>query len=237
MIIDPEKCVACGSCVIYCPVNAIKVTDVAKIDKDKCVECGDCFRAGVCPADAFSDPQLPWPRNVRNNFSNPLTEHPETRIPGRGTEEMKTNDIRGIFGGNILGVAMELGRPGVSQSFKDLEKVSMAVAKIPGIIFADKNPVTTNMVDTKTGKLKDDLLGERTMSAIVECEVPREQLGAMIDVLRKVEKEIDTVFSLDLIDRPMKDHTVPMQKVLDEKGVKYYRNGKFNLGLARPLVP
>ncbi len=237
MKLDPDLCTACGSCLIYCPLNAIKLKDIATIDKAICVECGDCFRAQVCPADAFSEDVLPWPRSARKAFSNVRTEHKETRIPGRGTEEMKTNDVRGLFGKDILGIAMELGRPGVSSSFVDVEKVCMSVAKIPGIKFAKGNPVTANMVDEKTGKLNPDLLSERTMSAIVECEVPRGQLSAMIDVLRKVEKEIDTVFSLDLIDRPLPDKSVPMQKVLDQKGVKYYRNGKFNLGLGRPLVP
>jgi len=29
---------------------------------------------------------------------------------------------------------------------------------------------------------------------------------------------------------------VPMEKTLKEQGVAYYPNGKFNLGLGRPLV-
>ena len=45
MIIDPEKCVACGSCVIYCPVNAIsgERKQVHFIDQAKCIKCGACM--------------------------------------------------------------------------------------------------------------------------------------------------------------------------------------------------
>lgn len=237
MIIEADKCISCGLCPPYCPLGSITMKDLAEIDQDTCVECGACFRSRVCPTDAFTEPVLAWPRSARRAFSNVQTIHKETRVPGRGTEEMKTNDVRGIFGGNVMGISCELGRPGVSSSFRDVEKLAMALAKIPGIKFAKGNPVTANMTDVNTGKLKDELLGERTLSAIVECEVPRDQLPNVIDTLRKVEKEVDTVFSLDLIDRPLPDGTVPMQKVLDQKGIKYYRNGKFNLGLGRPLVP
>jgi hypothetical protein len=217
-------------------VNAITLKDVATIDEEKCVECGDCIRSGVCPADAFSDPPLPFPRSVRNAFSNPITEHKETRVPGRGTEEMKTNDVRGLFGKGNVGVGLEMGRPGVSTSFVDVEKVTMAVAKIPGLKFAKGNPVTTNMADEKTGKLRPDIMGERAMSAIIETEVPIEQIGPMIEAAKKVSQEIDTVFSFEMIYRPDADRTMPIDKILKEHGVSWYPNGKFNLGLGRPLV-
>ena len=100
----------------------------------------------------------------------------------------------------------------------------------------EENPVTKNMPDRKTGKLNEDIMGERVMSAIIEGTMPREKLAAAIDVLRDVSQKIDTVFSLHLIDRP-EGRVIPIQKILDEKGVKYYRNGKNNLGLGRPLIP
>ena len=101
MRIDPELCTACGLCQVYCPLGAIHLNDVSEIDQEVCVECGDCIRADVCPTDAFIYEAQPWPRSVREAFSNPLAEHKETRIPGRGTEEMKTNDVRGIYGRGI----------------------------------------------------------------------------------------------------------------------------------------
>lgn len=241
MKIDPELCNSCGSCPVYCPLNAIKMKDVAEIDRDRCVDCGDCFRTAGCPAGAIIQNQEPWPRAIRQSLSNVMVPNPETRIPGRGTEEMKTNDVRGLFNHGICGVGAELGRPGVSTGWHDVQKVAMAMAKVPGIEFADQNPVTLAMVDKKTGKLNPELLNERSMSAIIEVKVPREKVGDVIEVLKKVSTEIDTVFSMEVIDRPenvkQKGSKPPVQAILDQHGIKYYPNGKCNLGLGRPFVP
>ena len=42
-----DNCVACGSCISECPVEAISEGDIYKIDADKCLSCGTC--AEVCP--------------------------------------------------------------------------------------------------------------------------------------------------------------------------------------------
>ena len=235
MKIDPELCSSCGSCLIYCPVAAIELTDIAEVNQELCVECGDCIRAEVCPPDAFIYEAQPWPRSVREAFSNPLAEHKETRIPGRGTEEMKTNDIRGIFGHGIVGVAAEVGRPGVSCNFRDVEAVTMALAKA-GVKFAEGNPVTANMVDKTTGKMNPEIYDERVMSAIVEGTIPIEKLADVLKAVKEAATQIDSVFSLDLVDRPEADRSVPMEKILKEQGVACYPNGKFNLGLGKPLA-
>jgi len=47
-----DDCVACGSCVAECPVDAISEGDpIYTIDADKCTDCGAC--ADACPADAI----------------------------------------------------------------------------------------------------------------------------------------------------------------------------------------
>lgn len=235
MKIDSELCVSCGECLIYCPLGAIHLNDVAEVDQEICVECGDCIRAAVCPTDAFIYEAQPWPRSVREAFSNPLAEHKETRVPGRGTEEMKTNDVRGLYGRGIIGVGVELGRPGVSCNFRDVEIVTMALSTV-GMKFAKENPVTANMVDRATGKMNPEILDERVMSAIVEGTISIEKLADVIKAVKKAASQIDTVFSLEFIDRPEADRSVPMEKILKEQGVAYYPNGKFNLGLGRPLV-
>ncbi len=235
MKIDPELCSSCGVCLIYCPIGAIQLTDIAEVNQELCVECGDCIRAEVCPTDAFIYEAQPWPRSVREAFSNPLAEHKETRIPGRGTEEMKTNDVRGLYGRGVIGVGAEVGRPGVSCNFHDVETVTMALAKV-GMKFAAGNPVTVNMVDRATGKMNPEIMDERVMSAIVEGTIPIEKLADVIKAAKEAATKIDSVFSLEFIDRPEADHSVPMDKVLKEQGVMCYPNGKFNLGLGKPLA-
>jgi len=41
--IDAEKCNACSSCVDACPMEALKLDDVAVVDKDRCIGCAVCI--------------------------------------------------------------------------------------------------------------------------------------------------------------------------------------------------
>ena len=50
--IDPELCVACGTCLTRCKFGAIEVNDVAIVDENMCVGCGLC--AVTCPEDAIT---------------------------------------------------------------------------------------------------------------------------------------------------------------------------------------
>ena len=46
-----DECIACGSCEMECPCEAISTGDVIfVIDAEKCTECGIC--AEVCPVGA-----------------------------------------------------------------------------------------------------------------------------------------------------------------------------------------
>jgi len=130
--IDKEKCVNCRSCIDYCPVGAIEVDDPeVRIDQESCVECTACLRSGACGYDALYQPELGWPRIIRSRFSDPLESHPDTEIMGRGTAEMKTNDVTGRFVEGEVGFAVEMGRPGVSTSFADVEKVAIQGGRDP----------------------------------------------------------------------------------------------------------
>ena len=47
-----EECVACGTCLEECPVDAIKEGEPYVIDEDKCTDCGSCTE--VCPVEAIA---------------------------------------------------------------------------------------------------------------------------------------------------------------------------------------
>ncbi len=46
-----EDCIACGTCIDECPVDAISEGDIYVIDPDVCTDCGTC--AEVCPTEAI----------------------------------------------------------------------------------------------------------------------------------------------------------------------------------------
>ena len=50
--IEKARCTACGTCVEWCPEDAIRLGDVAVIDNAKCIGCGECL--AVCPSEAVA---------------------------------------------------------------------------------------------------------------------------------------------------------------------------------------
>lgn len=235
--INEELCISCGQCIPYCPVSAIKEEDgVIRIDDDQCVECGVCRRSGVCPTDAHYQPERKWPRILRSLFSDPITVHPSTGVAGRGTDELKTNDVTNRFVVGELGFGIELGRPNTGTTFRDLEKVSKRLAML-GARFEPKNPVTTLMKDQRTGEIRDDVLDERVLTAIIEFTVPDSAGLRVLETLEEAAKEIDTVFSLDLIYRVAGSDEPPVIKAFREKGYFLSDNGKVCVGLGRRSNP
>ncbi|MGE5618564.1 MAG: DUF362 domain-containing protein [Sphingomonadaceae bacterium] len=238
MRIDEVSCTGCEQCVPYCPVGAIVPLDgIVAIDQDGCVECGTCMRVAPCPAQAIYRPPeaFQWPRSVRTAFSDPLVPHKETGVRGRGTEEVKTNDVTGRVKRGRIGMAMEFGRPGVGTDFDDVEKMTMALAKI-GVNFEPNNPLTFLMVDTATGRIRDDVKGERVLSAIVEFETEPAKLAEIVPVVRRVSKEIKGVFSWCAITRLGPGKSIPIMGQLRELGLEPRINAKINVGLGRPLA-
>jgi len=241
MKIDQEKCIACEQCYPYCPVGAIKTgghagEPVAEIDQDECVECDVCRdRARVCPVDAIYMPELKWPRSIRLYFSNPHARHPSTDEQGRGTGEMKTNDVTGRYPRGIAGVVLEMGRPGIGTTLKDIQTVTTALGRL-GVAFESDNPVTAHMTDKQAGTLNPDVLNEKILSGIIEFKVGHDRLKNVLEVIKEVSCKIDTVFSLDLISRVNPDGTVPTDAIVKAAGFMPRPNTKTNVGLGRPLA-
>jgi len=235
MKINKDLCINCGKCIVYCPVSAIKKVDKEVImDFEECVECGVCKRAKICPVDAIYQQELKYPRTIRSLMSDVLTIAEESQISGRGTEEMKTNEVTGRFKDGWIGIGIEMGRPGVATYMYDVEKVAMAVAK-EGVVFEKENPVTSMMSDPSTGKFKDDLLNERVLSAIIEFPVRVEKLENVLKALKEVSKEISTVFSVAIAAKIRPDGTIPYVDIVKDMGLWISPNAKTNVGLGRPL--
>ena len=52
-VVDEEKCILCGFCAIYCPIQIMKLqSDLFHTDLDFCKGCGIC--AQECPTNAIT---------------------------------------------------------------------------------------------------------------------------------------------------------------------------------------
>lgn len=233
----------------------------AVVDQDECVECYTCFNGmskehlnptvvrtlralfkmmrlrfdpepDVCPTSALEPQELVWPRVVRRAFSDPRVSHESTGVSGRGTEEVKTNDITGRVQPGEVGFTIEFGRPGVGVRFHEIQRMTQALAKA-GIGFEAKNPITSLLSDPVAGTIREDVLNEKILSAIVEVKVPIARMEEIIRMVREVEKQVDTVIAIGVgarCDEEGQDEEV--FSALERLGYKPER-AKTNLGLGR----
>ncbi|MFX1480844.1 MAG: indolepyruvate ferredoxin oxidoreductase subunit alpha [Promethearchaeota archaeon] len=233
MEIKRDICNGCGQCIIVCPVQAIKMVEKkAVIDEELCVECSVCYRSANCPVNAIKMKKLSWPREVRIPFSNVIATHKVTGVPGRGTEEMKTNDVTNRYKFGEYGVSIELGRPGLGTKLRNIELFTTKLADI-GVSYEEKSPVTALLIDDK-GHIKEEVKDERVLSAIIEFKITIEKLPLILEIIRDVEKEIDTVFSVGIVSRIKENNTDEVINQLTQLGCEVRPNAKINIGLGRP---
>jgi len=237
----------------------------ATIDRDECVECYACYNGlsqehlnptlvrtvrrllalvrvrfdpepDVCPTAAFKPDELTWPRVVRRAFSDPRVPHESTGVEGRGTEEVKTNDVTGRVKAGEVGFTIEFGRPGVGVRFHEIQEMCHALAAA-GVAFEKKNPVTSLMTDVATGTIRQDILSEKVMSAIVEIKAPVERIEQIIRLVGEVEKRLDTVVAIGVgarCDERGEDDVVA--PILERLGYHLER-AKTNAGMGRATRP
>ncbi len=247
----------------YCTMGVIHLSGgIAEVNEEECVECSTCYRScpdegrnpaivkalrrvfglfrlryeppmGVCPTGALVYPELEWPRSLRRTFSDPLATHEGTGVSGRGTEEIKTNDVTARLGDGDAGLVVELGRPGLGARFRDIERVAVALAQ-EGVSFEEKNPVTQLMKRGESGALREDILEEKVLSAIIEAKVKLERLPAILKAVEKGAEGIETVLSLGVSTRCRPDGGAPTEELLRGLGYSLQPSGKTNLGLGKP---
>lgn len=229
--IDQDLCIGCGLCLPYCTVGAIYLVEgKAIVDEDHCVECEVCIRSNICPRKALFTSQLSYPRSIKV-ISNPSVTK-ATGIPGRGTDEVKTNDVTGRIGKGEVGICIDMGRPNTGVYLHDVEQVAKALIKV-GVQIEKENPCTTLM--QKNGEFKEEVKNLRVLSIIIEGKTNLEKLPKVIDALKTVEKKVDTVFSVGVIGRVEPDGTLPVLETLKQLKIEVRPNSKVNVGLGRPL--
>ena len=237
--INIEKCTGCRTCQKYCTVDAIFFEDKkCRIEPDLCTECYVCLRMQVCPEDAIEAYELVgFLKQFQHVISDPVENHGVTGVTGRGTEEVKTNDVTGRVKKGWVGFSIDMGRPGMGVFLRDAEKVAMACARAGFMLApAEESPLAALMPDYRTGKLRDDCLDYRLLSVIIEGRCPEEKAKDVLKALKEVENEIDTVFSLGLISQVDETGHCRALQILDELGIPQPHRGKVNVGLGRPLT-
>jgi hypothetical protein len=232
----------------------------ATVNLDECVECFSCHRGmskehlnpvlvravrrflkllrvrfdpepDVCPTDALTPQDLAWPRIVRRAFSDPLVPHESTGVAGRGTEEVKTNDVTDRVKEGGAGFTIEFGRPGVGVRFRDIQKMIYALSPLP-VSFEKKNPVYSLMSDPSTGTIREDVLDEKVLSAILELRTTYEHVPQVLRVVEEVAKGLRTIISIGVATRCDARGENLLESLLKREGQTASR-AKTNLGLGR----
>ena len=244
-------------------IHIDRAVNRATVNQDECVECYTCYRGmsmehlnpvlvrsvrrflhifrlrfdpepDVCPTSAIVPDELEWPRTIRRAFSDVTATHESTGIHGRGTEEVKTNDVTNRMAVGQVGLTVELGRPGIGVWFRDVQRVTKGLAE-SGVTFEDKNPVTSLLADRERGLLNPEILGEKVMSVIIEFTIPAKDTASVLQTLREIATALPTIMALGLSVRCDEDGGTEIEDVLAANGFDPVR-AKTNLGLGRADV-
>jgi len=235
---------------------------LSEINTETCVECHNCYRSlscehlpagltrgirkilktislrfqpdpDVCPTEAIAPDELEWPRIVRRAFSDPMVTHESTGVHGRGTEEVKTNDVSNRIKQGDVGLVVEFGRPGIGAYFREVQEVTRILAT-SGATFEPGNPVFQMMTDTDAGDIREDVLDEKVLSCIVEMTVPLNDAGRLLAEVRELSKNVETVISIGLSTVCDEQGEDPLRAILADQGFAIGWT-KVNLGLGRTV--
>ena len=77
-VIHADKCVACGSCIGECPVEAINEGDVYTIDANACIDCGAC--EATCPNEAIYESDATYYDSSFSNIVNDAANALEQKV-------------------------------------------------------------------------------------------------------------------------------------------------------------
>jgi spore coat polysaccharide biosynthesis protein SpsF (cytidylyltransferase family) len=109
--------------------------------------------------------------------------------------------------------------------------MTMALASLP-VAFEKRNPVFSLMSDPATGTIREDILNEKVLSAIVELKTALGHVPAVLARVEEVAPQLDTIVSIGVATRCDSQGDNQLEPLLKREGYVFYR-GKTNLGLGR----
>jgi hypothetical protein len=132
------------------------------------------------------------------------------------------------------GFVIEFGRPGVGARFRDIERITRALAEL-GVEFESNNPVTSLMSDPARGVIRAEILNEKILSAIVEIKAKLDKVPSVLAKVKELSRQVETVISVGVSTRCDSAGEEPLRDILEREGYPTYR-GKTNLGLGQVTV-
>ena len=237
---------------------------LSEINQDVCVECYACYKGmsvenlpkqptrllrqllaflklgfqpdpDICPTGAITPDELTWPRIIRRTFSDPQVPHESTGVSGRGTQEVKTNELTERVKEGEAEITVEFGRPGVGVYFRDMDKMCRRLAKMQ-VDFELENPVTNLMSDMKAGELRTDVLDEKVLSCILELKTDMAKMSDILNAIEEEARQLDTVVALGIAVRCDSKGDDKVRNQLVTMGYDAWR-AKINIGLGRHTNP
>ena len=150
----------------------------------------------VCPTAAFEPDELAWPRIVRRAFSDPRVPHESTGVHGRGTEEVKTNDVSGRVQVGEVGFTIEFGRPGVGARFRDIQKMCYRAGASRRRVRKEESRHVADERRFHAAPSAKTFWTKRCFPRSSRSKCPVERAEEIIRLVWDVEKQIDTVVAL-----------------------------------------
>ncbi len=105
-----------------------------------------------------------------------------------------------------------------------------------GVSFEKNNPITTLMTNVETGDIREDILNEKVMSAIIEIKVGVERTEEIIRIVWAVEKTLNTQVVIGVGVRCDEDGEEKIVLPILEKLGYNPQRAKTNIGLGRKVI-
>ena len=163
--------------------------------------------------------------NLRSAFLCSKWVYPAMKTAGGG-KIINIGSMTSYFGGAKLGP--------YSASKGSIVQMTRSLAKLD-IQFEKQNPLTVLMSNVEAGCLKEEVLEEKVLSAIIEIKLNLTELPNVLQTVERVAKDLATVISVGVASRCDPDGSIAHENICREAGFPTSLNGKTNLGLGKRI--
>lgn len=152
VMLDPDKCKGCITCMRRCPTEAIRVRNgKASVAYERCIGCGECVR--LCPHHAKLPSHDPW--ESINDFKYKIVLPP----PSLYGQFNNLDDINVVLNGLLQLGFDEVYEVGVAAEYvSSVTKIMMDKGAVPRPIISTACPALVELIMMKYHNLTEHLL-------------------------------------------------------------------------------